>query len=102
LPGRFLCFAAKAGALGHGACLAAVLDPAVLGVVDRLAKAAVGGFFINLGAQRLFAAAHHVDDRFLAAHQLAHHGVDEAFFNQRLQSFRRFHGRILRLGLRTA
>ena len=70
-----------------------VLDLAVLGVVDRLAEAALVGFLVDLGAARLVAAAHHVDHRLLAAHQLAHDRVDQAFVDQRLQSLGWFHVR---------
>ena len=81
LPGRLLRLAAKPGALGHGAGLARVFDLAVFGVVHRLAKTAVGGFLVDLGAAGFVAAAHHKDHGFLATHELAHHGVDQAFFN---------------------
>jgi hypothetical protein len=92
LPRRFLRLAAKLGALGHGAGLAGVFDLAVLGVVHRLAKAAVRGLFVDLRAARFVADAHDEHLGFLATHQLANHGVDQAFFNQCLQSFGGFHG----------
>ena len=82
LPGRLLRLAAEAGALGHRAGLPGVLDLAVLGVVDRLPKAALRGFLVDLGAERFAAAAHDEDRRLLAAHQLAHHRVDQALFDQ--------------------
>ena len=94
LPGGFLRLAAKLGALGHGARLAAVFDLAVLGVVHRLAKTAVGGFFVDLGATGVVPTAHYEHHGFLATHELAHHAVDQAFFNQCLQSLGGFHGAI--------
>ncbi len=98
LPGGLLRFAAKLGALGHGARLAAVFDLAVFGVVHGLAKAAVDGFFVDLGAAGValpvMSAAHHKHHRLFAAHELAHHGVDQAFFDQCLQSLGGFHGAI--------
>ena len=95
LPGRFCRLPAEARALGHGARLARVLDLAVLGVVDGLAEAALRGLLVDLGAARLFAAANHVNRGFLAAHQLAHDRIDQAFLEQRLQSLRGFHGAIV-------
>ena len=92
LPGRLHGLPAELGAFGHGAGLAAVLGLAVLGVVHRLAEAAVGGGLVDLGAAGFFAAAHHEDHRLLAAHQLALHRVDQAFVEQRPQPFGGFHG----------
>ena len=89
LPGRLLRLAAEARSLGHRPRLARVLDLAVLGVVDRLAKAPVRRFLVDLGADRLVAAANDVDRRFLAAHELAHHRIDQAFLEQGAQARRR-------------
>jgi hypothetical protein len=41
-------------------------------------------------------AAHHIDRGLLAAHQLQHNGVDQAFFDQGLQAFGWLHGGIVR------
>ena len=59
--------------------------------IHRLAKAALGGLFVDLGAAGFLAAAHHVNHRLLATHELAHYAVNQAFFYQRLKAFRRFH-----------
>ena len=92
LPGFFLRFAAIARAFRHGARLAAVLHLAVFRVIDALAKAALVGFLVNLGAAHLVAAANDEDHRLLAAHELADHVIDQAVFEQRFESFRDFHG----------
>ena len=96
LPGRFLLLPAKLAALGHGPGRARVFDLAVFGVVHRLAKAALVRLFVNLGAHRVVAAAHHKHHRLLAAHQLAHNRVNQAFFNERLESGGSLHGVIVR------
>ncbi len=90
LPRALLRLPPEARALGHGAGLARVLGLAVLGVVDRLAEAALVGFLVDLGAARVVAAAHHEDHRFLAAHELAHDGIDHAVFDQGKESLRGF------------
>ena len=95
LPGSFLRLAAKLGALGHGTGLAGIFDLAVFGVVHRLAKTSFGGFLVDLGAARVVANAHHVHHGFLAAHELPHNRVDQAFFYQGLQSLGWFHAPIL-------
>ena len=95
LPGCFLRFAAKLGALGHRPRLAGIFDLAVLGVVHRLTKTAFGRFFVDLGAARVVANPHHIHHGFLATHELAHHAVDQAFVDQGLQSLGRFHVPIL-------
>ena len=87
LPGFFLLLAAVFAALGHGARLAAVLGFAVFGVVDGLAKAALVGFLVDLGAADVVAAAHDEHHRFLAAHELAHDVVDQTVFDQGFESF---------------
>ena len=93
---RLLDFLAPvAGALGHGAGAAAVLDVAALRVVHGLAERALFGLLVDLGAADVLTAAHHEDDRLLAAHQLAHDRIDEAFLDQRQESFRGFDGRLL-------
>ena len=81
LPRGLLRLSAELGALGHSARLARILDLAVLGVVDRLAKATLRGLFVNFGAARFVAAAHDEHHRLLATHELAHDGVDQAFFD---------------------
>ena len=91
LPGGFAGLSAKLGALGHRAGLAAVLDLAVFGVIDRLAKAALVGFLVDFGAAGFIAAANHINHRFLAAHELADDGIDQALFNEGLESWRCFH-----------
>ncbi|MNV65361.1 hypothetical protein D3C71_1580530 [compost metagenome] len=96
LPGSLLFLPAKLAALGHGTRRARVLDLAVFGVVHRLAKAAVVGLFVDLGAERVVATAHHKNHGFLAAHELANHGVDQAFLDEGLQAGGCFHGCILR------
>jgi hypothetical protein len=48
--------AAIVDALGHRAGLARVFDLAIFDVVHRLAKTALCGFFVNLGAAYLFPA----------------------------------------------
>ena len=98
LPGGFLFLAAKLAALGHGAGRARVFDLAVFGVINGLAEAAVVGLFVDLGAARFVATTHHVDHGFLATHELADHGVDQAFLNEGLQAGGCFHGGILRPG----
>ena len=42
--------------------------------------------------RHVLAAAHDIDGRFLAAHQLPDHLVYKAFFNEGGESFRGFHG----------
>ena len=91
LPGLFLHFAAIAAAFFHRALLAAVLDLAAFAVGRGLAEAALLGVLVDFRAARGVAAAHHVDGGFLAAHQLADDFVDQAFFDQREQTFRSFH-----------
>src|SRR5678816_4204146 len=93
LPGRLLRLPPETRSLGHGARLPAVLDLAVLGVVDGLSKAALVRFLVDLGAARLLAAVNDIDHRLLAAHQLAHDRVDQAFLEQRAQALRRLHPR---------
>ena len=68
LPGLFLRLPAKLGALGHGARLAGVFDLAVFGVVHRLAKAALGGLLVDLGAAGVIADLHHIHGGLFAAH----------------------------------
>ena len=95
LPGGFLFLPAKLAALGHGTGRARVLDLAVFGVIDGLAKAAVVRFFVDLGAAGFVTAAHHVDHGLLAAHELPDHGVDQAFLDEGLQAGGSFHRCIL-------
>ena len=102
LPGRFAGLAAEFRAFGHGPGLPGVFDLAVFGVVDRLAKTALVGFLVDLGAARVIAAAHDIHHGFLAAHQLANHGVDQSLFNEGLQSWRCFHARYCAPQLRPA
>ena len=102
LPRRLLRFPAETRALGHGARLARVLDLAVLGVVHRLAEAAVRGLLVDLGAACLVTTAHHEDHRFLAAHELALDRVDQSLVDERLQSLGCFHGRYFALHAATA
>ena len=75
----------------HRARLAGVFGLAVLGVIHRLPEAALRGFFVDLGATDVVAATHYINGGFLATHQLAHDFVDQAFFNQGLDSFWCFH-----------
>ena len=91
LPSGFAGLPAELRSLGHGAGLPAVLDLAVFGVIDRLAKAALVSLLVDLGAARFIAAANHIHHRFLAAHELADDGIDQALFNEGLQSWRCFH-----------
>jgi hypothetical protein len=69
----------------------AVFHLAPLGVIDILAKAALIGLFVNLGATDLVAATNHIDLGFLAAHQLTNDLVDKAVLDQRFNSFGCFH-----------
>ncbi len=92
LPGLLLLLAPVTRALLHGAGAAAVLYPAAFGVLHCLAEAALVRLFVHFRAAHLAAAAHDVDHRFLAAHELAHDFVDEAFLDQRQQSCGGFHG----------
>ncbi len=86
LPGGLLLLAAVAGALGHGTCLAAVLHAAVLGVVHRLPKAALGGRLVDLRGAGFATRPHHVDLGLLAALELPQHAVDQAFVDEHLQA----------------
>ena len=97
LPGLFEFLAAEFRAFLHGPRAAAVLDVAALRVLDRVPEGALFGFLVDLGAADFLAAAHDEDDRFLAAHELAEDFVDEAFLDQRKQSFRGFDGRLFAL-----
>ena len=63
-----------------------ILGLPVFGVVDRLPEAAPVGFLVHLGASRLTARAHHEHHRLLAAHELAHDALDEAFLDERLEA----------------
>ena len=87
LPGLLLLAPAIARALGHGPGLAAVAHLAALLVFRGLAETAFVGLLVDLGAAQLLATAHHVDRRFLAAHQRAQHFVDQAVLDQRLYAF---------------
>ena len=91
LPGGFLFLPPELAALGHGPGRARVFDLAVFGVVHRLAKTAVRGFFVDLGAAGFVAAAHHEHHGLFATHELAHHGVDQPLFHEGLQSGRSLH-----------
>ena len=73
---------AKARAFGHGARLPSVLHFAVFGVVHRLAKAAMRGVLVDLGAAHLVTTSHDVHHRLFATHQLALHAVDQAFVDE--------------------
>ena len=96
LPGFFLHLASVARAFFHGARAAAVLGFAAFGVIDRLAKAALVRFLVDLGAAYLVAAAHDEDHGFFAAHELADHRVDETVFDQRFEARGDFHSAIMR------
>jgi hypothetical protein len=50
---------------------------------------------VDLGGAHLVAALDDIDIRFLAALQLPQHAVDQAFGDERLQTFRCLHRRIL-------
>jgi hypothetical protein len=82
LPDLFLHLAPKAAALLHGARLPAVLDLAAFLIGGVVAEAALIGFLVDFGAANVFAAANDIDGGLLAAHQLAEHLIDEAFFNE--------------------
>ena len=88
LPGFFLHLAPVARAFFHGARLPAVLGLAAFLIGRALAETALLGVLVDLGAADLVAAADDIDGRFLAAHQLAQHLVDQAFDHQRLESLR--------------
>lgn len=92
LPCGFLLFSAERGAFGHGTRLPADADLTVLGVVHRLAEAALVGFLVDLGRARLAATAHDVDIGFLAALELARNAIDQTFVDQALQAGGGFHG----------
>jgi len=96
LPRGFLFQAPVTGTPAHGASTAAVPDFAALGVLDCLAKAALVSLFVDLGAPNLGTAADHVDNRLLAAFELAQDLIDEAFFHEGYQAYGDFHGRLLR------
>jgi hypothetical protein len=49
--------------------------------------------FVYLGATNVLAATNDIDGGFLAAHQLTQDFVNQAFLNERDESFRGFHGR---------
>ena len=68
LPGFFLHLAAVARALRHGPRLTAVLGLAAFLVGHALAKTALRGVLVHLGAADFLAAAHDIDGRLLAAH----------------------------------
>jgi hypothetical protein len=91
-PGGLRLLLPEAGALGHGARGAAVLDLAAFLVLHGLLEAAVDGVLIDLGAAVFLAAAHHIDLGFLAAFHFGDDFIDDAVFHQRHQSFRDFHG----------
>ena len=91
LPCLFLHFAAVAAAFFHRALLAAVLDLAAFAIGRSLAEAALLGVLVDLRATDRVAAAHHVHGGFLTAHQLGNDFVDQTFFDQREQAFRRLH-----------
>ena len=91
LPGGFLRLASVARALRHRARLPAVLDLAVLGVVDALPEGPLVRFLVDLGAAGLVAAADDEDHGFLAAGQLPDHAVDQSIVNQRLEPLRSSH-----------
>ena len=82
--GSFGCFAAELGAFGHCPSLARVLHLAILGVVNRLPKATLGGVFIDFRAARLTGAAYDVDCRLFTAHELTHDRVDQTLVNEGL------------------
>jgi hypothetical protein len=106
LPRGLLRGAAELRALSHRAGLARVLHLAVFGVVDGLPKAAVRRLLVDLGAARdaraVVRASHHVRLRFLAAHELANDGVDEAFVHEGLEAGRGFHAVTVRFSTRSA
>ena len=83
LPGRFLFFATKTRAFFHGARFAAIFFTATFSVVDRLMKAALIDFLVNLRATDLVAALDDIHGGFLAAHQLANNSVNNAILDQR-------------------
>jgi len=56
-----------------------------------LPKTALLRVLVDLGATRRFAAAHDIDCRLLAAHQLADDFVDKSFFEKRRKPFGHFH-----------
>ena len=92
LPNFFLHLAPIAAAFLHGARLPAVLDLAAFLVRGVLAEATLIGILVHLGAANRFAAANDIDGGLLAAHQLANHLIDEAFFDECGESVRGFHG----------
>jgi hypothetical protein len=51
-----------------------------------VAEAALAGFLIDFGTTNVVATANDIDGSLLAAHQLAEHLVNEAFFNERCKS----------------
>src|SRR5690606_14696224 len=60
-------------------------------VLHALLEAALGHVLVDLGAADLLAGAHHIHGRFLSALERAHHGVDHAVVDQRLQACGSFH-----------
>src|SRR5690606_5273007 len=78
LPEFFLHLATVARAFFHGPRLSAVLHFAAVAIRGRLAKTALLGIFVDFGAADGVATAHDVYRRFLAAHQLTDHFIDEA------------------------
>ena len=92
LPDLFLHPAPIAAAFLHGTRLAAVLHLAAFLIGGVLAETALIGFLVDFGAANRFAAANDIDGGLLAAHQLANHLIDEAFFDECGESVRGFHG----------
>ena len=87
----FLHLAAIARAFFHRTRLPRVLDLAAFEIGRRLAETALLRVLVDLRATRRIAAAHDIDRRLLAAHQLADDLVDQPFLEQRGKPFGYFH-----------
>lgn len=92
LPLGFLLLAAVARGLADRARLAAAAHLAPFLVLHALLETALRHVLVDLRAAHLVARAHRVHGRFLAALERAHHRVDHAVVDQRLQACGGLHG----------
>ena len=91
LPKLFLHLFAVAGAFFHGSRLATVFNFTAFGIRNGVLEATLLSIFVHFGTAYVITAAHHINGRFFAAHQLTQDIVNQAFFNQRPEPLRDFH-----------
>ena len=91
LPSFFLCFASISSTFFHGSGTTAIFYLATFSVIGALAKTALVGFFVYLGATDFCAAANHISRCFFATLLGSSDFIDEAFLDQWFHSFGSFH-----------